>query len=68
MYHGGRKWPCGTGWGTFWPLVDIVGLAIALAGDLVYAGLLATPPRSPFFNSTLVLRMQFLPHACVHNT
>lgn len=33
-----RKWPCGTGWGMFWLLVDIVqGLAIALAGDLVYA-------------------------------
>lgn len=31
-----RKWPCG--WGMFWLLVDIVqGLAIALAGDLVYA-------------------------------
>lgn len=42
LYHGGRtqdrKWPCGTGWGMFWLLVDIVqGLAIALAGDLVYA-------------------------------
>lgn len=33
-----RKWPCGTGWGMFWLLVDIVqGLAIALASDLVYA-------------------------------
>lgn len=33
----GRKWPCGTGWGMFWPLVDVVCLAIALAGDLIYA-------------------------------
>lgn len=41
LYHGwqdsSRKWPRGTGWGMFWPLVAIVGLAIALAGDLVYA-------------------------------
>lgn len=33
----GRSGLVGQGWGTFWPLVDIVGLAIALAGDLVYA-------------------------------
>lgn len=39
-----RKWPCGTSW----PLVDIVGLAVALAGDLVYPFVSHPSPLSLF--------------------